>query len=110
MIGGGRTSVRNVLYMAALVATRCNPVIKDTYQRLVQRGRPEKSRHHRLPPQTPDNPQRNHPDKKRMAKRLTRKTVAHAGRAFPALHPSNGGCAYALLGLFIPLRAPRLSQ
>jgi transposase len=42
MIGGGRTSVRNVLYMAALVATRCNPVIKDTYQRLVQRGRPKK--------------------------------------------------------------------
>jgi len=42
MIGGGRTSVRNVLYMAALVATRCNPVIKDTYQRLVPRGRPKK--------------------------------------------------------------------
>ena len=42
MIGGGRTSVRNVLYMAALVATRCNPVIKDSYQRLVPRGRPKK--------------------------------------------------------------------
>jgi transposase len=27
MIGGGRTSVRNALYMAALVATRYNPVI-----------------------------------------------------------------------------------
>jgi len=35
MIGGGRTSVRNVLYMAALAATRCNPVIKDAYQRLI---------------------------------------------------------------------------
>jgi transposase len=42
MIGGGRTSVRNVLYMAALAATRCNPVIKDAYQRLIQRGRPKK--------------------------------------------------------------------
>jgi transposase len=42
MIGGGRTSVRNVLYMAALVATRCNPILKATYQRLVQRGRPKK--------------------------------------------------------------------
>ena len=42
MIGGGRTSVRNVLYMAALVATRRNPVIKASYQRLVARGRPKK--------------------------------------------------------------------
>jgi len=42
MIGGGRTSVRNVLYMAALVATRCNPILKATYQRLVQRGKPKK--------------------------------------------------------------------
>jgi transposase len=33
MIGGGRTSVRNVLYMAALVATQCNPILKATYQR-----------------------------------------------------------------------------
>ena len=42
MIGGGRTSVRKVLYMAALVATRRNPVIKASYQRLVARGRPKK--------------------------------------------------------------------
>jgi transposase len=42
MIGGGRTSVRNVLYMAALAAIRHNPVIRATYQRLVNRGRPKK--------------------------------------------------------------------
>jgi transposase len=42
MIGGGRTSVRNVLYMAALVATRHNPVVRANYQRLVNRGRPKK--------------------------------------------------------------------
>jgi transposase len=42
MIGGGRSCVRNVLYMAALVAIRHNPLVKATYQRLVQRGRPKK--------------------------------------------------------------------
>jgi hypothetical protein len=42
MIGGGRTSVRNVLYMAALVAIRHNPVVRATYQRLVNRGRLKK--------------------------------------------------------------------
>ena len=42
MIGGGRTSVRNVLYMAALVAIRHNPAVRATYQRLVNRGRPKK--------------------------------------------------------------------
>ena len=42
MIGGGRTTVRNALYMAALVATRYNPVIKAIYQRLTARGRPKK--------------------------------------------------------------------
>ena len=42
MIAGGRTSVRNVLYMAALVAVRHNPVVKATYLRLLKRGRPKK--------------------------------------------------------------------
>jgi len=42
MIGGGRACVRNALYMAALVATRCNPVIKQSYQRLIANGRPKK--------------------------------------------------------------------
>ena len=39
MIGGGRTTVRNALYMAALVATRHNPVIRVYYQRLVESGK-----------------------------------------------------------------------
>jgi len=42
MISGGRTCLRNALYMAALVATRCNPVIKAAYQRFVARGQPGK--------------------------------------------------------------------
>jgi transposase len=41
-IFGGRGSVRNVLYMAALVAARHNPVIKTFYDRLVAAGKPEK--------------------------------------------------------------------
>jgi transposase len=41
-IAGGRKSVRSVLYMAALTATRHNPVIKAFAQRLTQRGKPFK--------------------------------------------------------------------
>lgn len=39
---GGRSSIRSALYMAALVATRCNPVIRDFYQRLLVRGKKKK--------------------------------------------------------------------
>lgn len=39
-ISGGRKSVRSVLYMAALAATRFNPVIKAFAQRLTQHGKP----------------------------------------------------------------------
>jgi transposase len=42
MISGGRAPVRTGLYMAALVATRHNPVIRDYYQRLLQRGKLKK--------------------------------------------------------------------
>ncbi len=38
-IQGGRTSVRCGLYMATFVATRCNPVIRSFYQRLIARGK-----------------------------------------------------------------------
>jgi transposase len=41
-IWGGRAGVRKVLYMAALVATRHNPVIQAFYKRLVERGKPKK--------------------------------------------------------------------
>lgn len=40
-IGGGRTAVRTVLFMAALVATRHNPVLKAFYGRLLQAGKPK---------------------------------------------------------------------
>jgi len=41
-IFGGRTSVRSVLYMATLSAIRHNPVIKEFYQRLLDKGKLKK--------------------------------------------------------------------
>jgi transposase len=41
-IRGGRTSVRCILYMATLVASRSNPVIEAHYQQLLSRGKPKK--------------------------------------------------------------------
>jgi transposase len=41
-IHGGRASVRTALYMAALVASRHNPVIKAFYSRLLRAGKPKK--------------------------------------------------------------------
>ncbi len=41
-VWGGRGRVRGALYMAALVATRCNPVIRVFYQRLCSEGKPKK--------------------------------------------------------------------
>ncbi|MCU8335281.1 IS110 family transposase, partial [Vibrio vulnificus] len=35
MINGGRMQVRTVLYMAMMSAMQCNPVFKETYQRLL---------------------------------------------------------------------------
>ena len=42
IIWGGRARVRAVLYMATLVATRYNPVIRDFYQRLCSGGKRKK--------------------------------------------------------------------
>ena len=39
---GGRSAVRDVLYMATLSATRYNPVIKEFYQRLLAAGKAPK--------------------------------------------------------------------
>lgn len=41
-IWGGRARIRSTLYMAALVASRCNPVIRALYQRLCAAGKPKK--------------------------------------------------------------------
>lgn len=41
-IWGGRRDIRSTLYMAALVASQHNPVIRDFYQRLCNAGKPKK--------------------------------------------------------------------
>jgi transposase len=41
-VWGGRAHVRTVVYMAAMVATRRNPVIRAPYERLCQAGKPKK--------------------------------------------------------------------
>jgi transposase len=41
-IGGGRAQVRPVLYMAALSASRCNPVLAPFYAALKKRNKPSK--------------------------------------------------------------------
>jgi transposase len=40
-IQGGRTTVRNALFMCTLVATKFNPTIKALYQRLLLAGKPK---------------------------------------------------------------------
>jgi len=39
---GGRAHIRSVLYMAALVASRHNPILKPLYQRLLSAGKAKK--------------------------------------------------------------------
>ena len=41
-VWGGRSRVRAVLYMGALVASRYNPIIRDFYQKLLAAGKPKK--------------------------------------------------------------------
>jgi transposase len=41
-IRGGRSQVRSVLYMSALVASRHNPILKALYHRLLAAGKPKK--------------------------------------------------------------------
>jgi len=41
-IRGGRSTIRNVLYMATLSATRSNPVTREFYHRLLDRGKEKK--------------------------------------------------------------------
>lgn len=39
--GGGRSSVRTTLFMAAMVGARCNPSLKAFHQRLIAAGKPK---------------------------------------------------------------------
>jgi transposase len=41
-IGGGRASVRSVVFVAAMVAARHNPVLRQTYKRLLAAGKAKK--------------------------------------------------------------------
>ena len=41
-VAGGRASVRRVLYMAAMTAVRCNPIIRPFYERLLAAGKDKK--------------------------------------------------------------------
>lgn len=41
-VQAGRSQVRRVLYMAALSASRYNPVLREVYQRLLKRGKAKK--------------------------------------------------------------------
>jgi len=41
-VRGGRAQVRHVLYMAAITATRFNPILANFYRRLKARGKPAK--------------------------------------------------------------------
>jgi len=41
-IGGGRAAARRYLYMAALTASRMNPILKIFYQSLIAKGKPAK--------------------------------------------------------------------
>ena len=42
-IFGGRSQVRNILYMATITAKTYNPVIKDFFDRLIKKGKPFKT-------------------------------------------------------------------
>jgi transposase len=42
-IWGGRAKIRTALYMSTLAATRCNPVIRNFYQRLLHAGKAKKT-------------------------------------------------------------------
>lgn len=39
---GGRVRIRTLLYMAAMAAIRCNPIVKALYQRMIAAGKPHK--------------------------------------------------------------------
>lgn len=41
-IFGGRAAVRRILYMAAVTASRHNPILKPFYERLIAKGKPPK--------------------------------------------------------------------
>jgi transposase len=43
MIAGGRPAARSAIFMAAMCAIRCNPVLRVFYQRLIARAHSPKN-------------------------------------------------------------------
>ena len=117
-VWGGRSRVRAVLYMGALVASRHNPAIRDFYQRLLAAGKPKKVALGRVHAQTAGYTQRHaqtwlllvrYDSASRRSFLLTFKTVA-IGCSFSGtgllLQNHYPRCAGALSGLFMtPLHA-----
>ncbi len=60
-IRGGRASVRTVLYLAAMTASRFNPPLTELYQRLRKAGKAPQARLHRGRPKATRRPQRHRP-------------------------------------------------
>ena len=77
-VWGGRAMIRSALYMAALSATRCNPVIQAFYQRLTKAGKPKKTRPRRLHAQAAHNPQRDPQERPTLATPQNRLTSHHS--------------------------------
>ena len=76
MIGGGRAALRTALYMAALSASRCNRALKVFYQRLLSAGKPKMVALIAVARKILTILNAMVRDKKAMADRLTKNTVA----------------------------------
>lgn len=83
IISGGRTSVRKILYMTALVAIRRNPMIKQTCLSLTSAAGQNRSPSSSVSVASSPSSTRGS-EQIRMENRLTLKTVAHTVAQFPA--------------------------
>lgn len=75
-VRGGRTRIRQALYMAALAAARSPTPLGRFHQRLRDAGKPPKVAPHRARPQTPHHPQRHDPTAEDLRPLLNNNTVA----------------------------------
>ena len=75
MVWGGRSPVRAALYMGALVASRCNPVIRAFYQRLRTAGKAPKVALVACMREAADDPQRDGPEQLVLAHAVRRRSV-----------------------------------
>ena len=61
-VWGGRATVRSVLYMGALVASRRNPVLREFYQRRLGSRQAEEGSSHCVHAEAADNPEQHDDD------------------------------------------------